>query len=140
MKTETDVLIGSLISELDTEEGPSFSPTKAATSREEKILTVDDETLKKLYSLLSFYRREAEMSKVSFSYSQNDEDLRASAERLDEKATVLGDLFWFFLKERYPQLWHEVGIGIRTDWIIVRRSANLNDIGKILGDLLGGSR
>lgn len=136
MKTQTDQLITEFFDELNVEESSSFTPTGDTKPTEEKILIMEDETLKKLYSLYTFYTREAELAKVSLQYAPNDQSTRVNAERLVGKSEVLRELFWYLLKERYPELWNEDGIGIRTGWIIVRR--NEPNIGKILGDLFGG--
>ena len=136
MNTETKQMLTDLIQEiLSTDEKMSPPPFKIDTG-EVVLLEVKDDLIKKIYTLAAFYKKESSIAAVNAGFSPDDNEAVASHTRLEDKANMIMELFWFFTKEHYA-LWGEKKIGIRKDWKIVRRP-DKPELPEFLKDLFGG--
>jgi hypothetical protein len=96
----------------------------------------DDIFLKKVFILSLAYKREAEQIGVQLNYEPDNKEKETEGSRLNERASLLRDLFWLLARDKY-NLWNQTSLGIRTGWKIVESHDKRPEISDMLKKLFG---
>jgi hypothetical protein len=113
-------LLNQILGEVEAADTEMFSPKHPVDPKNETVLgSCDDPLVRKMWATAQFYRREAEHAKVDSKINGTDIKYDGHFNRHDDIADLLHILFWVLLRERH-QLWAKGGIGIRSEWRIVK--------------------
>ena len=104
-----------------------------------KVGILEDEDVKKLYSLAMQCDRQAEELVIQIRYSGADErssmQMLAKIKELKTKAELIREIFWASIKDSFG-LWDKDSIGVRRGWVVVWNEPDSN-IRRLI-DFFGG--
>lgn len=129
---EETLWANTMLAEVEAFDETLFAPTDPVAANEKIVGEVTESFLRKTYSLLRFYRRECEQSRVELNYIANDSpDRQRLLERAvltHKRADVLVELFWLCVREKFQLLAHPGTVGIRQGWIVVLAPESQNEL------------
>lgn len=113
-------LLDAILAEVEAADTEMFCPKHPVDPKNETVMgNCDDPFIRRLWATSTFYRREAEHAKVDSKINGADIKYDSHFNRHDDIADMLRNMFWVLLRERH-QLWDKGGIGIRSEWRIVK--------------------
>lgn len=96
---------------------------------------VNDDLVKRIFSLSSFYRREAMRAAVDLASQPPNKELENQLVEMKAKHETLHELLWFLLRSTIS-FWDGT-IGLRVGWEIVKSKSDDNDVPDFIKKLLG---
>ena len=99
---------------LELQEITDFMEPPAEIKKNDNVVGVMSDDLKKLYTLWMMCTREAEQAKLNHRFSHSLEDEHKAVE-YKAKAEALRHIFWTCLNEEFD-LWNKYTSGIRKGW------------------------
>jgi len=115
-------LLQTLLAETAETDPEMLPPTSPIDDGEKVIGTVDDDYIKRIFSLASFYRRESQRMQVDLQAIGDEPSNSPSFNQLKQKYETLQEIFWFLLRAHYNH-WG-MGIGVRRNWKVVNTDGN----------------
>src|SRR5574341_357078 len=96
-----------------------FAPTDAILQGETAIGPIDP-LFRKVYSLMRYYRREADQARLDANYSSSAESLISRFIEMSARANVLSNWFWFAVREQFGLWGSSDNLALRGNWMLVR--------------------
>lgn len=128
-KLDGKIALQELMDEIEGFDPEMFPPYNDVDKKEKVIATITDQTLRKLFSLSSFYRREGKRLQVDMEASGINASNSAEFVMLKQKHEALQEMFWMLVRQNTDH-W-ATGIGLRKGWTLVTTT---DDVQSIIAD------
>ncbi len=92
--------------------------------KQDRVVGIASEGLRRGFTLMQKRRKRMNDFVETFTYCDGGEQCRCNEKNLEfiqlkNEIKVLGDIFWNFVREEFPQIAEKSTIGIRANWQIV---------------------
>ena len=115
------VLLEDLLAEIDNCDPELLPPPNPVDKGEKQVGILEDEYIRKVFSLNNFYLREGKRLQIDLECSGEDLKSHGELHMIKQKYETLLEMFWYLLRAQFD-LW-KGDIGIRKGWVVVQKQS-----------------